>query len=219
LPFEAAVDRLCAALSVPSARIAYMLDLASTPFGKSRASALIDRVGSVLTHVSSITETAPPGTPPVEARRSLERRLRDAGVPRAAADTLIRRVAGMPDDAEAVTLDRSATAGLVLHVGDRALDVPRDGSEFVLGREHGCHARIEEPSVSRRHAAIVFRDGEYHLVDTSRNGTTVILADGRAVYLASGESLPLTDAAGEIRVVPDEKGPPRVRVTWRLTPG
>jgi len=218
LSFEAAVDRLCGALSAPSARIAYLLDLAATPFGRSRVSVLIDRVGAALAHVSTIAETAPPGTPPHAARRSLERRLGAAGVPRAAADALIRRVAGIPDNADAITLVRTANAKLVLHVGDKARDVPRDGTEFVLGRERACDARLEEPSVSRRHAKIVFHDGRYHLTDTSRNGTTVILADGRTIYLASGETLPLTDAAGEIRVVPDEEGPPRVRVTWRLTP-
>lgn len=219
LPFETAVDRLCAALPSASARIGYLLDLATTTLGKSRVSAIVERVGSALSHVSTVADAVPPGTPPEKARRVLELRLRKSELPRAALETLTRRLAGLPDDSEVVTLVRTRGAGMILHVGDRPFDIPRDGSEFVLGREHACHARIEEPSVSRRHASIVFQDGIYRLTDTGRNGTTVILADGRAVYLASGETCDLTDASGEIRVTPGEDGPPRVRVTWRLTNG
>ena len=37
--------------------------------------------------------------------------------------------------------------------------------------------------VSRFHASIEFKDGEYHLIDDSTNGTYVKFMDGRSAHL------------------------------------
>ena len=46
--------------------------------------------------------------------------------------------------------------------------------ELLIGRHCGCDVVLDEPSVSRRHARLVFRDGGWVLQDlASTNGTTV----------------------------------------------
>src|SRR5438477_9067569 len=69
-----------------------------------------------------------------------------------------------------------APDGTLTVVGDTKPGPPiRLASSTVVGRAPGCDVRLENQSVSRRHARI-FRDGEsgYVLLDLgSRNGTTV----------------------------------------------
>lgn len=51
--------------------------------------------------------------------------------------------------------------------------------EMIVGRELAAHVALGDPNVSRRHAKIAFRRGEYFLTDLgSTNGTTV---NGKAV--------------------------------------
>jgi len=46
--------------------------------------------------------------------------------------------------------------------------------DLTLGRDQGCEVVLHEPTVSRRHARIGYRDGTWVLRDlTSTNGTTV----------------------------------------------
>lgn len=53
-----------------------------------------------------------------------------------------------------------------------ALPVVRLGAEVVLGRHPGCEVQLEEATVSRRHAAIRWREGVWILSDLdSTNGT------------------------------------------------
>ena len=55
-----------------------------------------------------------------------------------------------------------------------ALDWSGGAGELVLGRHHACDVVLSDPSVSRRHARLVFRDGNWVLQDLdSTNGTTV----------------------------------------------
>ena len=42
------------------------------------------------------------------------------------------------------------------------------------GREPGCHLRLNSKDVSRRHCALVFRDGKLFLVTGSPGGRTII---------------------------------------------
>lgn len=50
---------------------------------------------------------------------------------------------------------------------------------FTIGRVSDCDLRMRRERVSRFHASIEFKDGEYHLVDDSTNGTYVRFIDGR----------------------------------------
>lgn len=55
-----------------------------------------------------------------------------------------------------------------------ALDWTGASAELVVGRHHSCEVVLDEPSVSRRHARLVFRDGTWVLQDLeSTNGTIV----------------------------------------------
>jgi FHA domain len=55
-----------------------------------------------------------------------------------------------------------------------ALDWSGDTGELLVGRHHGCDVVLDEPSVSRKHARLVFRDGAWVLQDLeSTNGTII----------------------------------------------
>jgi pSer/pThr/pTyr-binding forkhead associated (FHA) protein len=55
-----------------------------------------------------------------------------------------------------------------------ALDWSGAQSELLIGRHHGCDVIVDEPTVSRRHARLVFRDHKWIVQDlTSTNGTIV----------------------------------------------
>jgi hypothetical protein len=61
--------------------------------------------------------------------------------------------------------------------------LPLDGQPRVVGREEGCHLRVDDERVSRRHLEIATTDdGRWRLTDLgSKNGTTV---EGRPVTTA-----------------------------------
>ena len=67
-------------------------------------------------------------------------------------------------------------------------------SELMIGRHHGCDVVLDEPSVSRHHARLVFRDDTWIVQDlASTNGTIV---NGRRVgrcELRPGDSVVLGD--------------------------
>lgn len=55
-----------------------------------------------------------------------------------------------------------------------ALDWEGGQDELLLGREDSCDVVLGDPCVSRRHARLVFRDGNWVIHDLqSTNGTTV----------------------------------------------
>ncbi|HXB16378.1 MAG TPA: FHA domain-containing protein [Solirubrobacteraceae bacterium] len=60
-----------------------------------------------------------------------------------------------------------------------ALDLAATGRPLTIGRSSSCDVAIGEPTVSRRHALLRFRDGHWIVQDLgSKNGLTV---NGRAV--------------------------------------
>jgi hypothetical protein len=55
-----------------------------------------------------------------------------------------------------------------------ALDWSGAQAELIVGRHHDCDVVLSNPSVSRRHARLVFRDGNWIIQDLeSTNGTEV----------------------------------------------
>jgi pSer/pThr/pTyr-binding forkhead associated (FHA) protein len=49
-----------------------------------------------------------------------------------------------------------------------------EGERLILGRDPTCDVVVTDPTVSRRHAQLTFRDGVWVLQDlASRNGTAV----------------------------------------------
>ena len=73
-----------------------------------------------------------------------------------------------------------------------ALDWSGYQGEVINGRHHGCDVVVDEPTVSRRHARLIFRDGGWIIQDLeSTNGT---LLNGRRVgrcRLRPGDQLAL----------------------------
>lgn len=60
-----------------------------------------------------------------------------------------------------------------------ALDWSGGQPELIIGRHEACDVVLSDPTVSRRHARLAFRDGSWVLQDlASTNGTTV---NGRLV--------------------------------------
>jgi len=84
--------------------------------------------------------------------------------------------------------------------GDRplvllALDWSGAQSELLIGRHHGCDVVVDEPSVSRRHARLVFRDHKWIVQDLkSTNGTVVNGVRVGRCELMPGDSVVLGDA-------------------------
>ena len=71
-----------------------------------------------------------------------------------------------------------------------SLDWAGEPEELVLGRHYDCDVVLSDPSVSRRHARIVFRDGSWVLQDlASTNGTKVNGAGVGRCVLRPGDHL------------------------------
>jgi FHA domain len=76
--------------------------------------------------------------------------------------------------AAAATLRFSRPETVEEHVVLLALDWNGSQSELLLGRSRDCDVVLESSAVSRRHARLLFRDGQWVLCDLgSKNGTTV----------------------------------------------
>jgi hypothetical protein len=75
-----------------------------------------------------------------------------------------------------------------------ALDWSGRRGELLVGRHHACDVVLSDPSVSRRHARLVFRDGSWVLQDLeSTNGTTVNGVRVGRCALRPGDLLALGD--------------------------
>lgn len=63
---------------------------------------------------------------------------------------------------------------LLLMIGrEREYVITRSSRRVFLGRDEGCDVVVQEQVVSRRHAMIEARGGEFYLTDCSTNGTFV----------------------------------------------
>ncbi len=75
-----------------------------------------------------------------------------------------------------------------------ALDWTGEQSELLLGRHHACDVVLVDPSVSRRHARLVFRDHRWIVQDLhSTNGTIVNGTPVGRCELRPGDVLVLGD--------------------------
>jgi hypothetical protein len=73
-----------------------------------------------------------------------------------------------------------------------ALDWSGTERELLIGRGYGCDVVLTVPSVSRQHARVIFRDGNWILRDLgSTNGTTVNGAQVGRCVLRPGDHLTL----------------------------
>lgn len=80
------------------------------------------------------------------------------------------------------------------HVVLLALDWDGGQGELVLGRLDGCDVVLASPAVSRRHAQLVFRDGNWVIRDLgSMNGTRVNGVRVGRCRLRPGDHVALAD--------------------------
>ncbi len=74
-----------------------------------------------------------------------------------------------------------------------------EGEELLVGRHPGCDVVVGDPSVSRRHAQLTFRDGVWVLRDlASTNGTTVNGARVGRTALHAGDVIRLGNQSIQI---------------------
>lgn len=229
LPFEDTVLRLSSRLGSAAARLGFFLDLATSDFGRRKVSFLIQRVADEFNQVKSAAELAAPGVPLSEVRDGLGRRLRAAGIPRALADGLIAKIATIPDEQRVLTVStaprqmetidvrgapRAAPRIIVTHQG-KAITLPDQGAEVVIGRAAECGIILDHASASRRHVAIRLRDGGCEVEDLSRNGTRLMLGNGESRLLKQGEIIPLS-GRGEIIIGSLDLGERPARIGWEV---
>jgi class 3 adenylate cyclase len=83
-----------------------------------------------------------------------------------------------------------AQARLTLRHAGRELVLDERRPTAVIGRDSGNSLVVDDPLASRRHARVELRNGKFLLADQSTNGTYVVTAEGKSIYLHR-EELPL----------------------------
>jgi hypothetical protein len=102
--------------------------------------------------------------------------------------------------------DRRAPGGDDRHValrivrgGDSGKEIPLEGGRNVAGRSSECAVTLEDPTVSRRHAAFVQRGEEWWVVDLdSTNGVRVNGSDTGEQRIEIGDRIELGEALVEL---------------------
>ena len=99
----------------------------------------------------------------------------------------------VPSDSTVLSAVRTPRVLLASRDGAHAFEVT--AAHAVIGRAEQCTVRLDEPSVSRRHARVEHRDGRWLLSDLdSSNGTYVAdrrLAPGKEHELRDGDAVRL----------------------------
>lgn len=110
-----------------------------------------------------------------------------------------------PDETSAVSATRPGRDGrarLALRVvrgGAAGAEVPLAGSRLVAGRQSDCAIPLDDPTVSRQHAAFVNRAGDWWVIDLeSTNGTRVNGTDVSEQSLVPGDRVELGEAVVEL---------------------
>jgi len=97
---------------------------------------------------------------------------------------------------------RPARGGLSIRIlggATAGTDVPLSGSRIVVGRMDDCPVHLDDPTVSRKHAAFVRRGDDWWVVDLdSTNGTRVNGVNAAEQPLRPGDRVEFGDAAVEL---------------------
>jgi hypothetical protein len=96
----------------------------------------------------------------------------------------------------------AASQAIVIRVGNRVKEFNQ--SRVVLGRARGIDFRIDDPNVSRRHAALYWADGQIMVEDLdSTNGTLVNGSRVRVAALRPEDALVLGDSRVVVEIGSD----------------
>lgn len=132
-------------------------------------------------------------------------------------ETLMPTAEGQPDDQEdlreatLILTDTSFSpqvmqreAGFILEIvegPDAGKRFPLSSGSILIGRQEDCELALDDLKVSRRHATLCCRDGQFHLDDLgSTNGTYV---NGRRVgrtKISPGDRITIGNSVLELRV-------------------
>jgi hypothetical protein len=111
--------------------------------------------------------------------------------PRRASPLDLRRAIATVKEAVGLTREWSSAEPTVL-----ALDWTGAQTQLLVGRHDACDVVLSDPTVSRRHAQLRFRDGSWVLCDLeSTNGTTVNGCRVVRCRVLPGDCLTLGDAS------------------------
>lgn len=78
-------------------------------------------------------------------------------------------------------------AVLHLQVFDKTLILRESEGGIMIGRAEDCDLVIDAIHISRHHARIEFREGAFHLIDQSRNGTFISGEGNEDAYVHHGD--------------------------------
>ena len=84
---------------------------------------------------------------------------------------------------------RSRNAALTLTFGERSVELDAASASVTVGRDPRCAFILHNSKVSRIHAKIEFRRGQFYLVDQSTNGTTIAFAGESELSLRREETM------------------------------
>lgn len=116
-----------------------------------------------------------------------------------------------PTSAATALVENRLRAYLLLYLRDGVKPVELlEDKPLVLGREWPADVFLEDPSVSRRHASVVWRGGKLHVEDLgSRNGTWVNDLRVTEADLAPGDRLVLGGVIASLDVAGAKRAKPR----------
>lgn len=98
---------------------------------------------------------------------------------------------------------RDGVALRILRGGEAGTEHPLDGARVVVGRSSDCDIALDDPTVSRRHAALVHRGDEWWVVDLeSTNGTQVNDEPTAEQRLRRGDRIEFGEAVAEFVEAP-----------------
>ncbi|MDQ3932878.1 MAG: DUF3662 domain-containing protein [Actinomycetota bacterium] len=87
----------------------------------------------------------------------------------------------------------------VVRGGKQGAEVKLDDARLLAGRHPDCDIELDDPTVSRQHAAFVRRGGDWWVIDLeSTNGTRVNGADATEHVLQPGDRIELGQAVVEL---------------------
>jgi len=104
-----------------------------------------------------------------------------------------------------VAVEDKSNVALVLESVTKMYRVDAQRPECIIGRGQDCNLIIQGKFVSRIHASIQLRHGNFHIRDNSSNGTVIQFSDGRMVRIHREEYMLTGSGQIGIGAMPEEE--------------